>query len=208
MICGPSSQPTASRRSAWRCSSPPATLRAAKRLIGPDGRRWCSGGRLPARSGSPSTRTCRCSQAPPHAPSAPSGSIRLLCSGDSAADRRSLALRSTGLRCNLWHGEVTHDRANLQCPVPLHRQLQALLCHRYRHEAHPAGRRRGSLDITAKPARGASTERHKANRHGKSASLSNEHEKRRPRRNLPDLSWVGSMAHSAQVGFVMTQAAE
>ena len=30
MICGPSSQPTASRRSAWRCSSPPATPKSGK----------------------------------------------------------------------------------------------------------------------------------------------------------------------------------
>jgi hypothetical protein len=70
---------------------PPATLRTAGLSNALDEPQWRWGGELSARSGSPSTLTCLCSLAPPHAPSAPSGSIRLLFSGTDTASRESWA---------------------------------------------------------------------------------------------------------------------
>ena len=60
--------------------------------------------------------------------------------------------------------------------------------------------RQGHWIIAVKPDSAPAQKRHKADRHGiAEAILSNEHDSE-PLRNLPDLSWVGSMAHSAQEG--------
>jgi hypothetical protein len=82
-----SSQVTASRRSAWQCSNPPAIPKTARRLIGQAAQWLCSGDRLSARSGWPSTPMCRCFQVPLHAPSAPRRTSRLLYRNNTSADQ-------------------------------------------------------------------------------------------------------------------------